>query len=302
LGQFPQIEMISGAQHHIGQGGSSARISMEGEESTVRLISVGERYFESMNIALIGGREFAQEFTGLDSTSVVVNKIFARDAGWETAVGQSFRLDGRTILVVGLVDNVLTNIAGADFPIVYTRSSPDSYAVATLKVPAGFDVSYVETSWKRLFPSAEFSYFYQNEIFDISFESLGKLNSLFLTIAFLSLLIACMGLYGLAAQNAVTRMKEMAVRKSLGASASNLTYELNRKFILLLGLAAIIASVICVLTINGLLSMFETQNLPLGPTPIAIAFALLFGTAASAVFFQSKKIAHINPAEILKSE
>lgn len=302
LSQYPQIEMMAGAQHHIGQGGGSARVSIEGEEQTVRLLSVGEQYFSTMNITVLEGREFEPSFAGVDSNSVLVNQIFARDAGWDTPINKTLRIDGRNVTVVGLVGNVLTNPAGADFPIVYSKSNPENYSVATLKVPAAFDTGLVERTWSTLFPGTEFSYLYQNEIFDISYESLGKLNKMFMSIAILSLLIACMGLYGLAAQNAVTRMKEMAIRKSLGASSSHLTYVLNRKFILLLGLAAVIASLICVLSINGLLSMFETKNLPLGPLPIAIAMGLLFSTAAGAVFFQSRKIALINPADVLKSE
>ncbi|NQV71872.1 ABC transporter permease [bacterium] len=302
LGQYPQIELIAGAAHHIGQGGSSGRVNVDGTEQTVRLISVGDRYFESMNIPTLEGREFVPELAGLDSTSVLVNKVFAEESGWEEAIGQSFRLDNRSVTVIGLIDNVLTNPVGADFPIVYTKSDPANYAVATLKVPSRFDIDIVKAGWEKVFPGAVLTYFYQNEVFDISYESLGKMNAMFMTIAFLSLLIACMGLFGLASQNAVTRMKEMAVRKSLGASASHLTFELNKKFILLLGVAAAISSVLCVAAINGLLSMFDTQNMPLGPLPIAVAFILLFSTAASAVFAQSRKIANINAAEVLKSE
>lgn len=302
LSQYPQIEVLAGAEHHIGRGGSSARVSIDGVDKTVRLLTVGERYFESMNIPVLNGREFINEYAGIDSNSVLINKIFARDEGWENPIDKTFRVDGRNVTVIGLIDNVLNNPNGADFPILYTKANTSDYAFATLKVQDGFDVSLVETSWKALFPDQDISYYFQNEVFDVSYESLGKLNNMFMAIAILSLMIACMGLYGLASQNAVTRMKEMAVRKSLGASASHLTYELNRKFILLLGIAAIVASIICVLTINGLLSMFETKNLPLGPAPIALAFFLLFATAASAVFFQSRKIAHINPAEVLKTE
>ncbi len=185
---------------------------------------------------------------------------------------------------------------------MFTKAAPESYSVATLKVPPGFDPTLIDTIWAKLFPGKKASYLFQNKVFDISYNSMRKMNRAFIAIAFLSLMIACMGLFGLASQNAATRMKEMAVRKSLGASGANLAYELNRKFVILLGVSAILASLLCYFGINGALSLVPSKNLPLGVFPILLAFLLMFSTAAIAVFYQSRKIALINPAEVLKSE
>lgn len=302
LQQYPQIEVISGAQHHIGEGGDASRVNIEGEESTVRRIAVGDNYFQSMGITIRDGREFTENYTQPDSANVLVNQSFLDDAGWTDITDKTLRLDGRSVAIIGLIDNILTSPIGATFPIVFTNAAPSNFSVATLKVPGDFDPSITESSWKRLYPTASFSYFFQNEIFDISYNSMRKLNKMFLLIALLSLVIASMGLFGLASQNAVTRMKEMAVRKSLGASSASLAYELNHKFGFRLVLAASISSVLCFTGVNWLLSQFPTENIALGSIPLAAAFVLVFATASIAVFFQSRKIALINPAEVLKTD
>jgi putative ABC transport system permease protein len=302
LSQYPGVQLVAGAQHHIGRDGSSARVNVDGVDKTVRKIAIGDSYFESMGIKVASGREFERGRTGLDSVSVVVNRAFEQDAGWDDATEHSIRLDGRDVSVIGVIDNVLVMPFTSEIPIIFTKAATESFSVATLKVPAGFDTKLIDDIWKKLFPGKKATYLFQNEVFDISYNSMKKLNRAFVAIALLSLMIACMGLFGLASQNAATRMKEMAVRKSLGASGANLAYELNRKFVVLLGVAAIFASLLCFFGINGLLGLVPNENLPLGPLPIIFALMLMFSTAGAAVFYQSRKIALINPAEVLKLE
>ena len=125
---------------------------------------------------------------------------------------------------------------------------------------------------------------------------------MFAAIAFLALFIACMGLFGLASQNATTRMKEMAIRKSLGATSAHISFELNKRFILLLVLAGILTTPLCYFGINGLLGMINSNNLALKAMPFLIAYVVVLLTAAMTVTLQSRNMVQINPAEVLKSE
>jgi putative ABC transport system permease protein len=125
---------------------------------------------------------------------------------------------------------------------------------------------------------------------------------MFVAIAILALFIACMGLFGLASQNAAARLKEMAIRKSLGASDASLTVVLNRRFMMLLGLSAILSSPLCYFGINAVLGLIKSNNVALGGSPFIIAYMIVLTTASLTVAIQSRKIARLNPAEVLKSE
>ena len=304
--QYPSFAKIAGGQNHVGQDLVPVSINIDGVEERVRSLNVGSGYFESMGIAIQRGRGFPQEREAEDVTSVVVNQAFASEYGWEDPLGKSFRLEDTEYAVVGMVGNVMTHLIASDYPVFFRKSGVENYSVATLLIAGGSEKSAMQTVddvWSRLFPGSPANHFLQREIFDVSFGSLERLNQMFVAIAFLALFIACMGLFGLASQNAAARLKEMAIRKSLGASDASLTVVLNRRFMMLLGLAGILATPLCYFGINGVLGLLvNSNNMALGGTPFIVAYLVVLTTASMTVAIQSRKIARLNPAEVLKSE
>ncbi len=305
LSQYAAFEIISGGENHIGQGAIPARIRIGGSEQTVRRLNVGSGYFRSMGVRMLAGRGFSVQREGEDRTSIVVNKAFVNEYGWENPLDQSVQVDGEEYSVVGVIDNVMTNLMANKHPVFFAKSDVENYSVATILIGAGTEIiamHTVEDIWKKLFPGSPATYFLQREIFDVSFGSLKKLNRMFAGIAFLALFIACMGLFGLASQNATIKLKEMAIRKSLGATDTHLTIILNRRFIMLLGLAAILVTPLCYYGINALSGLIESNNMPLGAAPFGIAYAVVLITVTVTVAAQSRRIIRLNPAEVLKSE
>lgn len=305
LSQYPAFSKIAGGQNHIGQGLAATRINLEGIEQTVRSLSVGTGYFESMGIEIRSGRGFPQNREAEDRTSVVVNQAFADEYGWDDPLDRSFKLENTEFTVVGLIGNVMTNLVASNYPVFFQTSEIEDYSVATMLIATGSEkgaMEIIDDVWPKIFPGSPVDYFLQREIFDISFGSLKRLNQMFVAIAFLALFIACMGLFGLASQNVAARVKELAIRKSLGASDASLNIVLNRSFMMLLGLAAILTTPLCYFGINGLLGIVKSNNLVLGGSPFVIAYLVVLTTATMTVAIQARKIARLNPAEVLKSE
>ncbi len=305
LSQHPSFDLISGGAGSIGMGNGTVRATIEGDDKSVGLLSVGARYFESMNIPIASGREFSEDRAAEDARSVVINRAFAEAEGWTDAANQPIRIGDDDYEVIGVIDKVLLNVIAYDFPVMFTRSEYADYNYVTIRTTAKSEmdaVTLAEASWDNLYAGTPFTYFFQREIFDISYGSMKRLGRLFMAIAILSLFIACMGLFGLASQNVTTRIKEMAVRKSLGASTAHLTMVLNRKFMILLMIAGLVATPLCFFGINALLNIVPSDNLPLGSAPFLTAFFLVFATASLAVALQSRKIARVNPAEVLKMD
>jgi putative ABC transport system permease protein len=305
LSQYPAFSKIAGGQNHIGQGLAATRINLEGIEQTVRSLSVGTGYFESMGIEIRSGRGFPQNREAEDRTSVVVNQAFADEYGWDDPLDRSFKLENTEFTVVGLIGNVMTNLVASNYPVFFQTSEIEDYSVATMLIATGSEkgaMEIIDDVWPKIFPGSPVDYFLQREIFDISFGSLKRLNQMFVAIAFLALFIACMGLFGLASQNVAARVKELAIRKSLGASDASLNIVLNRSFMMLLGLAAILTTPLCYFGINGLLGIVKSNNLVLGGSPFVIAYLVVLTTATMTVAIQARKIARLNPADVLKSE
>ena len=118
----------------------------------------------------------------------------------------------------------------------------------------------------------------------------------------MALLIASMGLYGLASQNTARRMKEIGIRKVLGASVGHVAGLVNRTFLFILLIAALIAMPLSYLMLNALLDAIFAYHVTIGWLPFAIAFGCVMLTAAAAVSTQVFKVATTNPALVLRNE
>jgi len=123
-------------------------------------------------------------------------------------------------------------------------------------------------------------------------------------LAGLALLIACMGLFGLATQNYARFLKEASIRKVLGASVSQIIFLANRNFILLLGIASILATGICWGVLQAVLLYFKDYlgDFSLGINPFIIGNLLVFLTAIIAIGGQSYKLTKVAPADALRME
>ncbi len=310
LAQHPDVVSLAGAVQHIGR--SSARVvhqKPDGETQTVMRYRVGPNYLQTMGLRLRAGRFFDAARSSDAAEAVVVTERFAQAQGWTEAVGRSVRLDSTTYTVIGVVEDVTFFFLARPQPTVFlTESDPSfTYLALRLRDGAGDQVeAFVETTWARLFPDAVLTQFFQEAVFDQSYRQYNNVVQAFSYIAALALLIACMGLFGLASQNIARRMKEVSIRKVVGASVPHLAFLVNRGFLGLLALAAAIATALCVIGLNILMSIVRAEiplaHMPLTPLPFVLAYVLVFATAALAIGSQVYKLVGANPADVLRSE
>jgi putative ABC transport system permease protein len=166
----------------------------------------------------------------------------------------------------------------------------------------------MEATWKRLFPGTPFEHFFQDEVFDIHYQSYTNLTQAFSYIAALALLIACMGLFGLASQNIARRMKEVSIRKVLGASVTHITVLVNRPFLIMLTVAGLLATILCYGTLTMIFRLVRENmdmgiiHLPLHPGLFLLAYALVLGTAVLSVATQAYRLVKVNPSEVLRRD
>ena len=228
------------------------------------------------------------------------------EQGWEDAIGQQVRLGGTTYEIVGLVedfhyDDFLESIE----PTVLRIADEADFRYVSLRTKAGQatqTAEFVAATWKTLIPNIPYDAFFQDAVFENQLRENYQINKVFGFTALMALLISCMGLFGLASQNIARRMKEMSVRKVLGASVAHLTQLVNRSFVLILVIAAVIATPLAYLVVNGLLDSVFAYRAALGAGPFLIAYSVVFLTALVTISTQVYKVVVANPAEVLRNE
>jgi putative ABC transport system permease protein len=162
-------------------------------------------------------------------------------------------------------------------------------------------MAFTKEKWGQLYPQAPLDYFFLDEVFDEQYRSEEHLQAIMSGFAFLGIFIACLGLLALAAHTADQRTKEFGIRKVLGASISNIVQLLSREFILLVGIASVIAWPVAYFAINRWLEDFA-YRIEAGWTAFILAALAAMVIALLTTSYQAVKVALTNPTETLRHE
>jgi len=302
----PNVLRVAGSTNHVGQAWRPEIFQIGEAKQKASRYDVGADYQEALGLDLSAGRFFDSNRRVEDENAVVVNESFVRKQGWNEAIGKTVRLETKDYTVVGVARDFKLFATGATRPALFFRAEEKglSYLVVRFAPGSGKQVAaQIEQDWQRLFPDMPVNHFFQTEVFDGFYQTVHKLTKSFGYIAGLALVIACMGLYGLAAQHFSRRLKEVGVRKVLGASVAHILLLINREFAFLLLIAGALATALSVLGVLVLLQNFEKYigNSAPGLGPFLLANLLVFLTAAIAVGRQSWNVTKVSPAEMLKN-
>ncbi len=302
----PNVLQIAGSAHHIGQSFRSETVQIGAEKQNAFRFDIGANYQEALGLDLKAGRFFESNRRAEDENMVVVNEAFVRKQGWNEAIGRTLRVEAKDYTVVGVVGDFKVFGTGVSYPALLFRvdEADFGYLVARFATGSGKQVAtQIEHDWQQLFPSTPVNNFFQNEVFDGFYRSFRNASKSFGYIAGLALIIACMGLYGLATQHFSRRLKEVGIRKMVGASVAQILLLVNREFVILLLVAGAFATVLSLLGIRVLLQNLEqfVGNYLPGVGPFLLANLLVFLTAAVAVGRQSWNVAKVNLSEVLKN-
>ncbi len=272
---------------------------------------VDEDYLNTMGMGISKGRNFSAQFK-TDSSSIIINETAARMLGYYNdplnkklyhpqAQGTKTIVKEYTIIGV-LKDFNFKSLRDNITPVVMILSE-DKGALSVrvdAKNLAPF-VSKIENTWNKLSPNQHFEYSFMNEDFDAAYKFEQRTGKIFLSFTSLAVIIACLGLFGLAAYAAEQRNREIGIRKVLGASVSTIITLLSRDFIKLVLISILIATPLAWLVMYKWLQGFAyRQNVPWWVIASAAFGAVII--AFITISFQSIKAALANPVDSLRSE
>jgi putative ABC transport system permease protein len=211
---------------------------------------VDESFIPTLDIKLMQGRNFSKTFS--DSSSVILNQEAVRQIGWKDPVGKWIQYPGGDDVrfkVIGVVKNFnIESLQAAITPFALFHLSSKTYDFGVSNIVAKIRsgelpkaISQVESKWKSFAAAEPLDYNFLDAAFDSQYRSEQRLGSIFSIFAALSIFIACLGLFGLSAFMAERRIKEIGVRKVLGASVQSVVVLLSKDFLRLTVIAMVIA-------------------------------------------------------------
>lgn len=270
---------------------------------------VDEDYIPTLGIRIASGRNFSRQML-TDSTGLVINGAAAKLLGFSNPLNQmlykpmdNLAKNMKAYHIIGVMQDFnFRSLRDNVTPMVFilTQSSGAlSIRVNSANIP--LLLSQVKNKWRELSPNQQFSYSFMNEDFDAMYRSEQRVGTISVAFTSLAIIIACLGLFGLAAYAAEQRTKEIGIRKVLGANVSTIVSMLSKDFIKLVLISIIIATPFAWWAMQIWLQGFAyRQNIQwwvlvlAGFTAVFIAFVT--------ISFQSIKAALSNPVNSLRSE
>ncbi len=269
-------------------------------------LDIDENFVDVFQVEMAAGRAFSREFSG-DSSNFIINEKLASIMGLdaETAVGKPLTIWGQQGMIIGVTkDFNFKPIQQAVEPIImeFNRWPWDGKAVVRTKPGATeATIKALENIHAKLDPTYPFSYHFLDQDLENLYRGEQRLGSLFNLFAGLAIFISCLGLYGLSAFIAEQRVKEIGIRKVLGASVGSVVQLLSRNFVGLVMIAIVIAIPVAWYMMNSWLTSFA-YRIDIGWPVFLLAATIAVAIALLTVSYESIKAAIANPVESLRNE
>jgi putative ABC transport system permease protein len=259
-------------------------------------------YIKTLGLHLVSGRNFSPTLP-TDSQAAIINQTLARKLNLKDPVGKKITNGGNTYLVIGVVEDFnFESLKGNIDGLCMVLGSSNSLIAVKMNTPDTRKfVDAITATWNSFSPNQPVRFTFLDESYATMYADVQRMGSIFTGFALLAIIIACLGLFGLATYMAEQRTKEIGVRKVLGASISNITALLTLDFIRLVLLAMLIATPIAWLGMNKWLQDFA-YRITINWWVFALAGILALLIAIATVSFQAIKAALTNPVKSLRSE
>jgi ABC-type antimicrobial peptide transport system permease subunit len=267
-------------------------------------VAVTHDFGKTIGWQFVAGRDFSRDFAS-DSAGLVLNETGAAYMGLKDPVGKTVKWEGRSYQVIGIIKDMMMDSPYAPVsPTVYILSYYWA-GVVNVKLnpalPAQAALTKVETVFKKRSPGSPFDYKFLDEQYAAKFAAEQRVGTLATVFAVLAVFISCLGLFGLASFMAEQRIKEIGIRKVMGAGVFTLWSLLSREFVYLVLIAFLISAPVAYYFLSAWLSQYDYRTeIP------AWIFALSGGGALAVtlltVSYQAIRAAMLNPIKSLRSE
>lgn len=301
------IKSIAGTKHHIMSTYINDPVKYEDVVREVDIMEVGEDYMEIMGMTLLEGRQFERDSETDRQESVIVNETMLATYGWKDAIGKKVVWrDSIQLYVVGVFKDYYGNgFWDVVEPTMLKLNKPEEYSRILVKADASDLVAvndFMEAKWREVFPNRLYSGRYMDEEMKEATTVNNNILKLFIFLGIIATLLSASGLYTMVSLNIIKRMKEIGVRKVLGASVGNIARNLNKQFVIILFIAAVLGSIGSFYMVDALMASIWAYYTGAGMLTFFSGIILITVVSAFTVGYKIYSAASMNPANTLRDE
>ena len=318
LRQNPNIKEVATSSSTIGMGTSSLIYTFESEGGgefqnwDVDYMNISTEFLDVLGIQLKEGRNFSPKISTDTNKAVLVNETLVKKLGWKEALGKRIVIQSDSLgkptdyaKVVGVIKDfhfysLHQEIKPMMVQLVDVSNSRKMY-IKVNQANMKETLAYIQTSYEKLDNKYPYEYTFLDQTFQKQYEADETRGQILVAFSILTILIACLGLLGLASFTAYQRRKEIGIRKVLGASVNSILVLLSRDFILLVFFASLIATPLAWYLMSQWLQDFAYRT-TISPLTFVFASSTALLIALLTVSFQAWRTARVNPVEVLKDE
>jgi len=262
---------------------------------------VDKSFIPTMGMELAAGNNFTD--SPADSLHFILNETAIKNIGIKDPVGKPFEILGINGTIIGVVKDFnfkdlhlniepLIFLYGGDTQLMYIRLAPGAVKNT---------IPEIEKIMKKYTPGTAFNYTFLSETFERMYRSDIRTGKLFRIFAVIALVVSCLGLFGLVTFTAESKTKEIGIRKVLGASVASIVKMLLKEFLILVGVAMLIAFPLAYFWLDGMLQDFA-YRIPLSWWMFAITGGIVIAMTLLTVGWKAIKAATENPLKAIKTE
>ncbi|MGC4035115.1 MAG: ABC transporter permease [Chitinophagaceae bacterium] len=314
LRELPNVKMVSRHQQTpaaVRHGGTIITYKADGGNTVDASFDFcDENYVPLFGLKLVAGRNLSPSDT---LKEYLVNETCARALGFKTpsdAIGKlvEIGMPNTKRQIVGVIKDFNSKSLHEVITPFFMTSIKRNERAVSIKLAGGKDINdfkktiaQIQSAWKKVYPNNKFEYAFFDETIARFYDKEQKASQLMNTAMLIAIFISCMGLFGLAIFTAQQRVKEIGIRKVLGASAASIVSMLSKDFLVLVIIALIIASPVAYYFMQGWLQNFA-YRIHISPWTFLLSGVAAILIALVTISFQAIKAAIANPVKALRSE
>jgi putative ABC transport system permease protein len=301
----PSIASFSTMNGSLNGSYNTNGFTLNGQHAERRQFSVDYGFFEMLGLKFKQGRSFSKDYptdSAMNPRSIIVNETLFKMLGKTAKVGEYNEPLGANIIGV---------VTDYHFESLSKKIDPEEHVLGTkyamnfmFKIKASKiqpTIAAIEKEWKAVTSNYPFEYTFLDKTISDMYEPEIRWQNTIQASCFFAIFIACMGLFGLSAINAVNRMKEISIRKILGASVKDIVSTLSGNFVLMVSISIIIATPVAWFVMNKWLEDFA-YRIHISWWMFAVVGIIALSIALIATGFQAVKAAVANPVDSLRTE
>lgn len=305
MAQNPNVLSTAGASHHLGKDIATTVVHQPENQYEAFQLSVDADYFEVMGLKLKEGRVF-KEHQESDKQTIVVNEKFVKNLGLKDPVGRLFKIDSTTYKVIGVVEDFhISSFYDLIRPTLFKVANREDYRYLAMRARSGTEKEIykdLENQWAALYPETPFQGGHQEFVWGWFFDQVDTAEKFFKVVAFIAVLLASLGLYGLVTLNVSGRVREFSIRIVLGAGLKNIAVNITKQYLILAAIALVVGAPASYYLMEANLNMLYAYPMPTSYSGVAIAIVILMLVLLAVVSTQILKVFKSKPIAGLKVE